>query len=243
MPTLDYTPSNTPPVGIALGSSAQSNGAPGAVPLDLVPTGIGPVALAVPSGAPSNVPPGVVALNLAASNAAPVAVAFANQAPTGAGPGAITMADRTPASDQPTAIPFAASAGTAAVPQQVNPPAVTAALSDQNMHTAALQFTGKLSLNQIFGFYRAPAAGVIRGVQLSAQTPPTGSDAVIELVDSDGNLLGRSATLPAGQAYANVNFATPLPVLLGAIVRAKITQIGSGTAGGYLTVNLVVQLS
>jgi hypothetical protein len=61
----------------------------------------------------------------------------------------------------------------------------------------------------------------------------------ITFVDGSGTSLGVTATIPDGQNYAETIFGSPLTLASGDIVRCKITAIGSGTAGGYITVNLM----
>jgi len=105
-----------------------------------------------------------------------------------------------------------------------------------NMTTHPLFFIGTLVLNQIFGYFKAPAAVTITSVQAFAQTAPTGADAIITLVDGAGASLGVVATIPAGTNYFSVS--TSLAVAVGGVVQAKITQIGSTVAGGYVTIAL-----
>ncbi|PTX95768.1 hypothetical protein [Opitutus sp. ER46] len=243
MPTLSYTPDNTPPGAIAL--AAQT-------PVNSAPVGVGLASMAGTAAAPAP-----VALDQAPTAIAPTALTVDQQVRTDAPPAAVAVQGVTPDATAPAALPIASTAwsnvaptpvaiggmtGTEATPQLVAFAPIIPLPTDSNMHTAALNFVGQLKLNQLFGFYKAPAPVAIRGVQLAAQTAPTGADVTVELVDPDGVSLGRTATLPAGKTYADVTFATPLPVLAGALVRAKVTQIGSGAAGGYLTANLVVQV-
>lgn len=166
-------------------------------------------------------------VNLTPSNVAPSAVAGASMAGT---------------ADAPAAHAATIGAPTASVPQPVEYTPIVPDPNDQYMHTSTFYFNGKLSLAQIFGLYKAPAAVVVKGLQLAAQTPPQGASAIIELVDADGVSLGRSATLPAGQPYADVVFDPPLALAANTIVRAKVAAVGSTTSGGYVQATLVAQV-
>jgi hypothetical protein len=114
--------------------------------------------------------------------------------------------------------------------------------TDPTMQTPALTFAGQLILDQTFGLYRAPQACVLKQVQLAAQVAPLGADAVIELVDAAGDSLGVTATLAAGESWSDLKLITPLPLAADAIVRGKVTQVGSDKAGSFLTATLIIQL-
>ncbi len=261
VPRGDQTPANGAPNGVTLASHVFDNTQPGAVPVATGAPGNGaPTAIARPSQEQTGVAPGQVAVATPEpANGAPTAIARVDQTPqngapdgvavstaahNNAAPGAIPRPDQTPGNVDAGAVPVANTAGTASTPQPIALVPSIPALSDENMHTATLSAVGNLAVNQVFGFYKAPAAAVVKGVQLAAQKAPAGADVIVSLVDADGIALGRTATLPAGQAFAEVTFGTPLPLLTAAVVRAKVTQIGTGnTPGAYLTANLVVQLT
>ena len=216
MPTINFTPSDTPPDAITLPVSTPTGDAPGAV--------------------------GLAAFTPTAS--APGAITLPPTSGTASAPDAVALPDSTPTEDAPSAIALGSTTPTASAPQMVEAAPNVTAPTDSNMHTASLAFFGNLKADQVFGFYKSPAACVVRGVQLLAQKAPAGADVIVELVDADGISLGRSATLPAGDAVVDVTFETPLPLLNAAIVRAKIAQTGTGNnPGAYLTANLIVQLT
>lgn len=192
------------------------------------------------------------------SNTAPTGITPSLAAAlTGASPGAITAVEELTAVE-PVVIdpafaegtgdgadlitPGLAAPGTASAAQPIEPAPIVPDPSDENMHTATLYFNGKLTLAQVFGLYVAPAAVVIKSVQLAAQTAPQGASAIIELVDADGISLGRTATLPAGEKIAHVVFDPPLALSAATIVQAKVTAVGSTTNGGYLQATLVAQV-
>ncbi|MES2692788.1 MAG: hypothetical protein V4773_04890 [Verrucomicrobiota bacterium] len=225
------TPSNTPPGGVTVSTPAYNNGLPTAISrADQTPNDTPPGGVARADQTPGNTPPGAVAV--------PTPV-YDNTAPSG-----IARADQTPINGAPGAVPVSGTNGTQSTPQPIGYTPALGALTNNTMHTPSLHFTGNLALNQVFGLYKAPAACAITGVQLATQKAPVGADVVIDLVDADGVSLARTATLPAGQSFAAVNFGTPLPLLNAAIVRAKIAQTGTGNnPGAYLTANLIVQLT
>jgi hypothetical protein len=219
------------PVAVALAAFAPDNTAPTAVTLaTFAGTGSAPSAVAGVAFTPSNTAPSAVAgPAFTPDNTAPAAVALAAFAGTGASPSAL-------------AAPLAA-AGTQNVPQMVGFTPAIPTPTDDTMHTPSLLFAGRLTAGQLFGFYKAPAAIVIKGIQLNCQDVPTGAPVIIEVVDSDGVGLGRTATLPDGAGIADVTFVTPLPLAINTLVRLKVTQVGSTKAGSFLTANLIVQLT
>ncbi len=214
MPTPDYTHNNTGPTAVAGPARAGTAGAP---------TGVD-----APDFAGGSDAPGAITLAATAGTAtAPTSVAAASFAGTASAPGSVALAGLTP---------------TASTPQQVAAATTLQPITDSNMHTANFQFVGKLKTDQPFGFYQPPAAGKVVGLQLFAQTAPTGADVIVDLTDADGTSLARSGTIEAGNDTGSITFGTPLAFLAGAIIRAEITQVGSGTAGSYLTANLIIQL-
>lgn len=102
-----------------------------------------------------------------------------------------------------------------------------------------LPYHGELTEAQVFGGARVVADGHIYGAQVSAQVAPEGDDVVIDLVDAGGEPLGRSVTLPDGLSLHNTEFAVPLAVPTGMVVRGRVAQHGSGVAGSWLSINLM----
>lgn len=100
-------------------------------------------------------------------------------------------------------------------------------------------FVGSAILNNTFGYFKASSTTNWTRAQLACQTPPTGSSIIITVVDASGTSLGVTATIAAGASYQETVFGTPLVLAIGNEVRAKITQIGSSTPGGYITVSLL----
>lgn len=177
------------------------------------------------------------------SAVAPVLIGLPGGALTGVAPGAVLGAVVDPTAAAPSPIAGAETAPAIDTPRPIDYAPLIPDPDDETMHTAPLNFAGQLILDQVFGIYRAPALCWIKGIQLAAQVAPVGADIIIELVDAAGVSLLRTATLPAGQAWSDTDFATPLPVLADGIVRAKVTQIGSAKAGSFLTATLIVQLN
>lgn len=237
--------SNGAPLAVMLASMAGTAGEPVAVPrASQLPDNTAPWGVTVAPPPFSNTPPSAIARpDQTPSNASPATIARVDQTPSDGAPASVVRADQTPSNHEPGVVPVPATTGTDSTPQPIGYTPPLGPLSDETMHTPSLHFTGNLSLNQIFGYYVAPAACVVKGVQLFAQKAPAGADVVVTLVDADGNSLSRTATLPAGASTTNVTFGTPLPLLNAATVRAKITQVGTGAnPGAYLTANLIVQL-
>lgn len=90
----------------------------------------------------------------------------------------------------------------------------------------------------LFGYFKAPAATTITRAQVSAQEAPVGAAINITLVNQLSASWGEIAVLNDGATSGETIFA-PLVLAAGDIVRFKITQVGSGTAGGYITINLL----
>ncbi len=221
-------------------------------------TGHAPAGIALPGMTPSDAAPAGVPLAPAAhDNTAPGAVAGAVPDFTTGAPAGIALPVMTPSDAAPAGVPLASAAhdntapvgrtlpsttGTENTPQPVNYAPIIPDPTDPTMHTAPLHNAGNVILNQAFGYYRAPAAGVIKAIHLYAQKAPVGADIVLELVDVDGASFERSVSLPDGQHFAEAVLTPAHPVPAGTIVRLKPTQIGSDQPGAWLTANLVVQL-
>lgn len=195
--------------------------------------------------------------NYSFSNTAPVFVGQALGAGVGDAPAVVPGATEAFTADAPSALPGATVALTNVAPAALAATDTTGVIDtprprdfwpaiptpiDPTMQTPALTFAGQLILDQVFGIYRAPEACVIKGIQLAAQVAPEGADVIIDLVDSEGVSLARSATLPADEPWSDTDFVTPLPILADGIVRAKVTQVGSSKPGSFLTVTLIVQI-
>lgn len=99
-------------------------------------------------------------------------------------------------------------------------------------------WVGSAILNEIFGYFMAPAATNFRKAQISAQEVPTGAAINITLVDGAGVSLGQVAVLAAGAAFQETDISA-LAVAAGGVVRFKFTLIGSTNPGGYITINLL----
>jgi hypothetical protein len=104
-----------------------------------------------------------------------------------------------------------------------------------------LLFQGQLTLNQVFGYFKAQQAGQVLGIQISAQEVPTGADVHVRLVDGGAVDQGVQAVLSAGNRVQETIFAQPLPFAAAAVLEGKLTQIGSGAPGAWLTANLICQ--
>jgi hypothetical protein len=107
------------------------------------------------------------------------------------------------------------------------------------MHTPSFTNGGDAVLNQVFGYYKAPVLAAIIGLQISVQDAPVGAGFSIDLVDGAGALLGEQITLGDGQSINDVEIEIPLVV--GAIVRAKVTGVGGTSPGGFINLVLVIE--
>lgn len=230
MPTPDFSHNNTGPTAVTVPTMAGTGSAPTGVDApDFAGDGDAPDAVAVASKAgTASAPDGVTPASFAGTGTGATGVALAGLTPTDTGPTAKTA-------------PIGG-AGTASVPQQVAASTALQPITDSNMHTATLNFFGRVKVGQLFGFYQAPAPGKVVGIQLASQVKPVGDDLIAELTDADGTSLARSATLLDGEGTAQVTFETPLPFLAGAVIRGKPLQVGTGTPGSYLTMTLIIQL-
>ncbi|HEY0966928.1 MAG TPA: hypothetical protein VGD88_06035 [Opitutaceae bacterium] len=228
MPTPSFTHSNTGPSGITL---------PATTPTDSSPDEAG----SVPSF--SNDAPDGVGTPATPDNTAPTGISLPATTPTSDSPDAHGT-PATPTTDAPDGIGDLANdqEPTGDAPSPIDWVPIVTDPTNANMHTASLNLIGNLTLDQEFGYYKAPAACVNLGLQISLQKAPTGSDAIIELVNSAGDSLGREVTIPAGAVYAEITHETPLPLTAGSIVRGKVKQKGSTIAGAYATLTLIQQL-
>jgi len=174
-------------------------------------------------------------------NATPVLIGTGVGGGTAVAPVAVpgAVADYTPAAPDPHA--GDSTRGTPDTPRLLDYVPTIPAPDDTTMQTPVLNFAGQLLLGQLFGIYRAPTAAVIKGIQLVAQVAPVGADVIIDLVDSAGVSLGGTATLPAGETWSEITLLTPIMVVTGAVIRAKVTQIGSAKPGSFLTATLIIQ--
>lgn len=102
----------------------------------------------------------------------------------------------------------------------------------------SVTWVGSAILNEIFGYFRAPAATTFRVAQISAQDIPTGAAIIITMVNGAGVSLGVTATLASGSSFQETNISA-LALAAGGVVRFKFTQIGVTNAGGYITINLL----
>jgi hypothetical protein len=75
----------------------------------------------------------------------------------------------------------------------------------------AFYFTGSAIDEAVFGYFYTQYDATITAVSIAAQTPPIGSDLVLDLVDSGGSELGRLVTLPSGSNYVLNTVITVTP--------------------------------
>lgn len=104
---------------------------------------------------------------------------------------------------------------------------------------ATMTVVGTAVLNSTYGYFKANAPTVISRVQIACQTAPVGSALTLTLVDASGTSLGATASVAGGAEYQETVINPPLSLATGDTLRLKVTAVGSGTNGGYLTVNLI----
>ena len=107
---------------------------------------------------------------------------------------------------------------------------------------ADLHCFGTIATGDVFGFFSAPAAQALRcvGVQVSIQTPPVGASVRVDFVSLAGVEQSKVTSLPAGESYVQNLFPSALKMPAGSAWRLKIKQVGSSTAGEFLSVRLIL---
>jgi hypothetical protein len=174
-----------------------------------------------------------------ANNGGPLALEFST---TAAGPAKTVWAS-------PTAAVMGAVSDPAAGSAIVPPAYYTAAEIDALFQPAAdtylfpsLMYFGAATVDQVFDYFKARAAVSIIGVQIGAQSIPTGADLTLCLVNSAAaEIAGSTVTLTAGTAYGETIFGSPITLAAGSFVRAKIKTKGSTQPGGYLNLKLILR--
>lgn len=256
----NFAPDNTPPTSTALAVEVPDNTAPGAIAQDWtpsnnapgskvpgvpVPDNTAPVAVALPDDMdPDNVAPGAKQVDHAPDNTAPGA-SQVDHAPSNAAPGSKVPGVPVPDNTAPGAHATGSFEPTADVPQPVyfTPPANP---TDDTVNTPVINLPGALQLNAITGWARIPAnSNLTRAqVQLAEPPDPAGDDAEIQLVDSAGDPIGVTITVPAGETYGQTIPGAPIALAADAYVRAKCLAMGSAAQpGGFGLVTLFTQLA
>ncbi|QYM80289.1 hypothetical protein K0B96_06650 [Horticoccus luteus] len=250
------------PAAIALADAAPTGAAPAAVAL--TPAALiedAPVGIAGAAAAPDATPPaGIAVSGNAPVEEPPEDIATAIAPPTAAAPTGHALPDTTPAAGAPAAVALSAAAPTALAPARApvgvfrptaEPPrargytVTTSDPTDLNVNTPILRIEGALALNAIRGQTRLPAASILTRVQVEIQEPPVGAGAEITLVDADGDPVGVppvTVAIADGETFGETVLATPVSLLAGANLRAKVTGIGSEQPGGFATLTLFTQL-
>lgn len=230
MPTIDFTPDNTPPSPVALPDYTGTAVAPSAVELpDSAPTGAGPSAVAIAGMAPAGDAPDPIDLGVEdRTGDAPSAVPVGIAAPDNTAPGVVPDGFARLTSDTPRIIGY-------------TPPLSTP--TDDLVNTPILKIEGALALNATYGQTRIPAASALTRVQLSLQDAPVGGPATITLVDALGTSYGVSVTVADGEKFGETVLGAPLALPPGTNLVAKATAVPGGNAGGFGVVTLFTQLA
>lgn len=132
--------------------------------------------------------------------------------------------------------------GTAVASAPVIPIVITALTGPVEYVQEIGYFAGKVKTNQVEGFWRASNACEIRGLQLNIQDAPTGADLIVELT-KNGDDTGKEAKITAAQKSEETLFDPPLSVAAGDVLKFRLTQVGSGTAGSNLAVKAKLRLT
>lgn len=120
-------------------------------------------------------------------------------------------------------------------------PAESGGSADSGMSYAEFSYVGEAVVSRLFGFFEAPAACRVLGIQIEAQVVPVGGSLTLILVDdTDAEIAGTTATLASATRGQYTEFATALSLVEGDSLSAKIKTVGSTIAGGYLNVRLVI---
>lgn len=262
MPTLNYTPGNTPPSGIALPSETPDNTAPDGIALgSMAGTGASPSAHALAASTPDNTPPAAHTLaSTTPDNGAPATITLPASTPSNAAPAAVAGAGQTPGNGAPAAIPRASEMPDNGIPGTVPGAATLTAApnevprpigyipnltpsTDDNVNTPTLVIPGALALNSTYGQTRIAAACGLERVQLALESAPLGGDVTVALVDGSGTSYGVTVTVPAGQTFGETIPGAPVALGAGANIRAKCTATpGGADPGGFGVVTLFTRI-
>lgn len=103
------------------------------------------------------------------------------------------------------------------------------------------QFGGRVTANQVEGFWRVTSPCQLRGLQINIQDAPTGTSLLVDVV-KNGVAQNKIGTLSATAKNEETTFGAPLALAIGDVVQFKPTQVGSTKAGSNLDVKGIVQL-
>lgn len=238
-------PADAEPEDYAATDFTPSNVAPGATaPTATAPDNTAPTTLSAAAAAPADAAPDALAAAAASpDNTAPAALAATALAPAGAAPASLAPLAAAPVDASPDSVSTPHIPGGAEPPQPMPNGDPLPAATDSTVNTPVINLPGALVLNQIYGQTRLPANSSLTRAQVQLSDAPTGADAKVTLVDSDGVSLGVIVTIPAGQTFGETLVAPALALLAGANLRAKVTQIGAAEPGGFGIVTLFAQLT
>lgn len=182
---------------------------------------------AIPAaGAPDNTAPTAIPAAAAMNNGAPSAIAAA-AAPDNAAPSAI------PAQSGQTNQPPQFIVG------PLDPP------TDTTVNTPQIVIGGALVPNAIHGQTRIALDSALTRIQVQLDDPPTGGDAVVQLVDGDGQPIADEITIPDGEKFGELVIAAEDQPGLAAGTDVKIKCITPGLTnpGGFGAATLFLQLT
>jgi len=100
------------------------------------------------------------------------------------------------------------------------------------INLATFTYAGLAQLDEVFGYFQAAGPVQINRLIITAQTPATGGNVVVALVDGDGVELGRVVMMSA-TSYQASNLASLITLARGDVVRAKFVEVDGGVASFF----------
>jgi len=105
------------------------------------------------------------------------------------------------------------------------------------INLANFSYAGLAQLDEVFGYFQAAGPVQIQRLIITAQTPATGGNVIVALIDGDGEELGRIVMM-SSTSYQASNLASLITLQRGDVVRAKFVEIDLGVASFF---NLAIQ--
>lgn len=106
-----------------------------------------------------------------------------------------------------------------------------------------LYYWGELEDEVVFGYFKAPTACRVVGMQIFAQVAPVGANVTVDIVNASGTEQNKIATLTGGNTKQTTIFGTPLDLAENDEIQAKVKSIGSTTPGANMLCNLIIEAS
>ena len=97
---------------------------------------------------------------------------------------------------------------------------------------ATFPYAGTAQLDDVFGYFQAAGPVQINRLTLFAQTPATGGNVIVALIDEDGVELGR-VVMMSSTSYQASNLASLITLQRGDVIRAKFVEVDLGVASFF----------